>query len=137
MISITQPVVIWARPHESRARRDITRPRTELPATVSNGKRQNSRLFLGCLLVAGIGFTAFCLLKRSRKQAESPYIPLASEQTEAPPSHIRITALEGTKDLASTKGLLHYKNKETRDIQWNENGLPTRITIEREYYQLP
>lgn len=38
---------------------------------------------------------------------------------------------------AETRGLLHYKNKETRDIEWNEDGLPKRIIIEREYYQLP
>jgi len=33
--------------------------------------------------------------------------------------------------------MLHYKNKETRKIDWNEEGLPVVVTIEREYYQLP
>ncbi len=37
----------------------------------------------------------------------------------------------------STNGLLHYKNKETRNVEWSEDGLPTKIVIEREYYQLP
>jgi len=37
----------------------------------------------------------------------------------------------------STAGMLHYKNRETRDIVWNEDMIPTRIVIEREYYQLP
>lgn len=34
-------------------------------------------------------------------------------------------------------GLLHYKNKETRNVEWSDDGLPTKIVIEREYYQLP
>lgn len=97
--------------------------------------RQNSRLVLGCLLAAGIGFTAFLLLKR-RKQAAATYIPPAGDQTQTLPSHIKITELN-TADLAPTKGLLHYKNKETRSIEWSSDGLPSKIIIEREYYQLP
>ena len=38
---------------------------------------------------------------------------------------------------AGSGGMLHYKNKETRNIEWSEEGLPSKIVIEREYYQLP
>jgi len=50
---------------------------------------------------------------------------------------MRAITPEDTKEAALTEGLLHYKNKETRSIEWNQDGLPTQITIEREYYQLP
>lgn len=38
---------------------------------------------------------------------------------------------------SSGGGMLHYKNKETRNIEWSEDGLPSKIVIEREYYKLP
>jgi len=37
----------------------------------------------------------------------------------------------------STAGMLRYKNRETRNVEWSDDGLPTKIVIEREYYQLP
>jgi len=38
---------------------------------------------------------------------------------------------------AGSGGMLHYKNRETRNVEWTEDGLPSKIVIEREYYQLP
>ena len=38
---------------------------------------------------------------------------------------------------AGSGGMLHYKNKETRNIEWSEDMVPTKIVIEREYYRLP
>jgi len=39
--------------------------------------------------------------------------------------------------LSSGSGMLHYKNRETRNIEWSDEGLPSKIVIEREYYRLP
>jgi hypothetical protein len=85
---------------------------------------------LGSLLVVGSVVVTIYLLS-TRNQAVG-YLPSAlivdkpstSHEVEAPAEPV-------------PQGLLHYKNKETRDIQWNADGLPVRITIEREYYQLP
>ena len=87
--------------------------------TKADSSRRNKGIAVCLCLAVGIG--AFLLLSRRQKVSGNP-------------PHIKISALtsEDAKQV-----MLHYKNKETRDIEWNEDGLPTRITIEREYYQLP
>ena len=120
MVSISEPIAVWRLPS---AKKDVARPIWQprvSPALTSNN-RQNSRLFLGTLVVAGIGFTGFLLFRRASKPKTSSPQPTEQKQISAP----------------NQEGMLHYKNKETRAIEWNEDGLPIRITIEREYYRLP
>ena len=102
--------------------------------TKADSSRRNKGILL-CLFLAA-GFGAFLLLRRRQTTSSKPLLlqqpgELSNAST---PAHIKITPL--TSEDAE-KVMLHYKNKETRDIEWNEDGLPTRITIEREYYQLP
>ena len=34
---------------------------------------------------------------------------------------------------SDNNGVARYRNKEVRNIEWNDEGLPIRITIERNY----
>ena len=102
--------------------------------TKADSSRRNKGILVCLCLAIGIG--GFLLLSRRQKTSGKPLLlqqhgELSKAST---PAHIKISALtsEDAKQV-----MLHYKNKETRDIEWNEDGLPTRITIEREYYQLP
>ncbi len=103
-------------------------------ADSDNTGRRNKGIVVCLLLAAGVG--AILLLSRRQKTSSKPL--LLQEPGElskaSTPAHIRITPL--TSEDAK-QGMLHYKNKETRNIEWSEDGLPTRVTIEREYYQLP
>lgn len=74
-------------------------------------------IFLGCLGAAAI-LLPFVL--RRREAASYQLVPVRRQLQNIP-----------------AEGLLHYKNKETRSIEWNEDSLPTKVIIEREYYQLP
>ncbi len=103
-------------------------------ADSDNTGRRNKGIAVCLCLAVGIG--AFLLLSCRRKTSSKPLLlqqPGELSQTSTP-GHIRITPLNSED---AEKVMLHYKNKETRDIEWNKDGLPTRITIEREYYQLP
>jgi len=108
-------------------------------STTKADSSQRNKGIVICLCLA-IGIGGFLLLSRRQKTSGKPLLlQQPSELSKAStPAHIKISALtsEDTKQMASN-GMLHYKNKETREISWNEDGLPTRITIEREYYQLP
>jgi len=109
-------------------------------ATDKADSSQRNKGIVVCLCLA-IGIGGFLLLSRRQKTSGKPLLlqqPGEIPKENSTPAHIKISALtsEDAKQMAS-KGMLHYKNKETRDISWNEDGLPTRITIEREYYQLP
>ena len=95
--------------------------------------RRNKGIVVCLFLAIGVG--AFLLLRRRQTTSSKPLLLQQPGELEAStPAHIKITPL--TSEDAK-QAMLHYKNKETRDIEWNDNGLPTRITIEREYYQLP
>lgn len=72
------------------------------------------------VVLGGLGVAAYFYLKRSQTMSRGYMLPGTVQGIPVP-----------------SQGLLHYKNKETRDIEWTEEGLPRRITIEREYYQLP
>jgi len=107
---------------------------TTTKADSDNTGRRNKGIVVCLLLAVGVG--GFLLLSRRQKTSGNPLLlqQPAELSKESLPAHIKITAL--TSEDAK-QGMLHYKNKETRDIEWDEDGLPTRITIEREYYQLP
>ncbi len=102
--------------------------------TTKAASSQRNKGIVVCLCLA-IGIGGFLLLSRRQKTSGKPLLlQQPGELSKAStPAHIKITPL--TSEDAK-QAMLHYKNKETRDIEWSENGLPTRITIEREYYQL-
>ncbi len=102
--------------------------------TKADSSRRNKGIVVCLLLAAGVG--AILLLSRGHKTSSKPLLLQQPDELSkvSTPTHIKISEL--TSEDAK-RVMLHYKNKETRDIQWNEDGLPTRVTIEREYYQLP
>ncbi len=106
--------------------------------TEADSSRRNKGIVVCVFLAIGIG--GFLLLSRRQKTTGKPLLlqQPSGLSKESLPAHIRITALpsEDTKQMAS-KGMLHYKNKEIRSIEWNSEGLPSKVIIEREYYQLP
>lgn len=116
MVSISEPVVVLVPPRNQVTKGAIASRAVRRQRPAATNGRQNSRLFLGCLLVAGIGFTAFCLLKRSRKQVEAS-TPM------------------GEKEQLVKAGAKRYINKETWAIKWNEDGLPVQVIIERDAVQ--
>lgn len=95
---------------------------------------ESNRNILICILLASV--VGFLLIKTlSRKSAiqqnEPIYLSPVIKQVKS------LYLKSPGKQEASIEGLLHYKNKETRNVEWNPDGLPSKITIEREYYQLP
>lgn len=82
-----------------------------------------------------VGVAAVFVVMLAKNRGISSYVP--REYGPAYIEGVKMTVPRETEAIVPTQGLLHYKNKETREVEWNEDGLPTRITIEREYYQLP
>lgn len=109
----TQPIIIKAAPPKL-ATREVAKPQATTPY---DSRPQNSRVVVGCLLLAGFGFGVFLLTRRARSTK--------GEKKAAP-----------TK--ASDTGLVRYKNTEIREIQWDyEHMVPTKFIITRESLQLP
>lgn len=78
----------------------------------------------GVILLGFLGLAGILLFLATRRPATYQPVPVRSQPLRL--SH-----------HVPAEGMLHYKNKETRKIDWNEEGLPVVVTIEREYYQLP
>lgn len=87
---------------------------------------------IGIAILVGLGILGF-LFFMTRKTG--PLLP-----SLAPSGNGYVGAplrLMPAGSLNREAGLLHYRNKETRNIEWSDEGLPSKIVIEREYYQLP
>lgn len=92
-------------------------------------------LILGFGLIVGVVLVA--TLKKSGPPASSPMMAIATEPdhspmgtiaTEPPYSRMGVVTAE---PLDSRPILSEFENTETRDIVWNEDLLPVKITIRR------
>lgn len=109
----TQPIIIRAAPPKL-AKQEAAKSQ----ATAYDSRPRNSRIVVGCLLLAGFGFGVFLLTRRARSTK--------GEKKAAPTTK------------ASDTGLVRYKNTEIREIQWDyEHMVPTKFIITRESLQLP
>lgn len=85
------------------------------------------RRTIGILFLVGLGLAGFWFLMRKNGPLLPASVPSGNGYVSQP---LRLMP-------AGSNGMLHYKNKETRNVEWTEDGLPSKIVIEREYYQLP
>lgn len=97
-----------------------------------SSKTESQSVALVVFLAIGLGL--FLLARRKPTIAYQQSYKLQLQKVGSVP---RVPLPEAKVPAEDHGGMLHYKNKETRDIEWNSDGLPSKITIEREYYQLP
>lgn len=82
---------------------------------------------IGIAILVGLGLLLFFLTKKL------PAPALTSGCATCAP----LKLMPAGSLANSTAGMLRYKNRETRSVSWSADGLPIKIVIEREYYQLP
>jgi len=91
---------------------------------------------IGIAILVGLGIFLFFMTKKVGVPVPTP-APPSPNGGYVGPGGIQPLRLMPAGSLAnSTAGMLRYRNKETRNVEWSDDGLPTKIVIEREYYQL-
>jgi len=85
----------------------------------------------GILIIAGLLLGLFFLSKKSNP-AQAYYEPTWEPQP-LPPEPVKFRPIAAPPAAASEGH--RYRNSETWDIEWNPDGLPSKVTIHRDAVQ--
>ena len=85
----------------------------------------------GILIIAGLLVGLFFLTKKNNP-AQTYYEPYQPQPEPIPPSPVKFRPI--ATPVTTNEGH-RYRNSETWDIVWNEDGLPSKVTIHRDAVQ--
>lgn len=99
-----------------------------------NNVSMDGQKIFGTLLIVGFIFGGIFMLTRSSPDASAHARPRMLTQTSSGLKPFIPTENHETAPL-EPKGARRYRNTETREIEWNDKGLPVKITIHRDAIQ--